>query len=149
MRSFGSTHADGSPQDDISYNRPMPLLGLRHLALRVKDPQVSKRFYGECFGMSVVWEPDPDNVYLSSGTDNLALHRDAVQGPGALDHMGFIVDTKEEVDRLAVRFRECGVRIAVEPRDHRDGSRSFYCLDPDGLRIQVLFEPTLSGQKIQ
>ena len=24
--------------------------------------------------MEVVWQPDPKNAYLSSGTDNLALH---------------------------------------------------------------------------
>jgi catechol 2,3-dioxygenase-like lactoylglutathione lyase family enzyme len=124
----------------------MALLGLRHLALRVRDPQASKRFYGELFGMRVVWEPDADNVYLSSGVDNLALHRQAVEGPGALDHLGFIVDSREEVDRLAERFRAGGVTITAEPRDHRDGSRSFYCADPDGLSIQVLFEPTLSLQ---
>ena len=126
----------------------MALLGMRHIALRVRDPQASKRFYGDCFDMKVVWEPDPDNVYLSSGPDNLALHRAEVAGPGALDHLGFIVDTREEVDRLADRFRAQGVSLAEEPRDHRDGSRSFYCLDPDGLRIQVLYEPTLSHQSI-
>jgi catechol 2,3-dioxygenase-like lactoylglutathione lyase family enzyme len=127
----------------------MPILGLRHLALRVKDPQASKRFYCDSFGMAVVWEPDPDNVYLSSGSDNLALHRAAPDGAGALDHLGFIVDTKEEVDVLARRLAGQGVRVAEAPRDHRDGSRSFYCLDPDGLRIQVLFEPTLSRQTIR
>ena len=26
-------------------------------------------------GMQVEWRPDPDNVYLTSGNDNLALHR--------------------------------------------------------------------------
>ena len=126
----------------------MPLLGLRHLALNVRDPQASKRFYADCFGMDVVWEPDPDNVYLSSGWDNLALHRAPAPAPGALDHLGFIVDSREEVDLLAERFRGQGVTIAAEPRDHRDGSRSFYCLDPDGLRVQVLFEPTLSNQTL-
>jgi catechol 2,3-dioxygenase-like lactoylglutathione lyase family enzyme len=126
----------------------MGLTGLRHLALNVHDPQRSKRFYGECFGMKVVWEPDPDNVYLSSGPDNLALHKNPPASAGALDHMGFIVETRDDVDRLAQEFRTRGVTIAAEPRDHRDGSRSFYCLDPDGLRIQVLFEPTLSPQKI-
>jgi catechol 2,3-dioxygenase-like lactoylglutathione lyase family enzyme len=125
----------------------VPLLGLRHLALNVRDPQASKRFYADCFGMQVVWEPDPDNVYLSSGCDNLALHKNPAPA-GALDHMGFIVDAREEVDRLAGELRAKGVPIAAEPRDHRDGSRSFYCLDPDGLRIQVLFEPTLSLQVI-
>jgi catechol 2,3-dioxygenase-like lactoylglutathione lyase family enzyme len=127
----------------------VPLLGLRHLALNVRDPQESKRFYADCFGMKVVWEPDPDNVYLSSGVDNLALHRAPAAGPGALDHLGFLVDSPEEVDRLAAELSSRGVRIAAPPRDHRDGSRSFYCLDPDGLRIQVLFEPTLSRQRLR
>ena len=123
-------------------------MGLRHLALNVADPQRSKAFYADCFAMKVVWEPDADNVYLSSGPDNLALHKQPPVGAGALDHLGFIVDAPEEVDRLAAELRAKGVRIAAEPRDHRDGSRSFYCLDPDGLRIQVLFEPTLSRQRI-
>ena len=127
----------------------MGLLGLRHVALNVRDPQASKAFYRECFGMSVVWEPDPDNVYLSSGPDNLALHRSDAKGPGALDHMGFIVESREDVDRLAAQFRERGVTIAQAVKDHRDGSRSFYCLDPDGISIQILFEPTLSRQTIR
>jgi catechol 2,3-dioxygenase-like lactoylglutathione lyase family enzyme len=125
----------------------MALLGMRHLALRVRDAQASKAFYCETFGMAVVWEPDAENVYLSSGTDNLALHGGFTGSPGALDHLGFIVETKDEVDSLAARLKAHGLALAAEPRDHRDGSRSFYCLDPDGLRIQVLFEPTLSTQR--
>ncbi len=128
----------------------MALLGMRHVALRVSDPQASKRFYCECFAMSVVWEPDPDNVYLSSGVDNLALHRaEADPAQGSLDHLGFVAESPADVDRLAAELQARGVRIAAAPRDHRDGSRSFYCLDPDGNRVQVLFEPTLSRQRLQ
>ena len=128
----------------------MTMLGLRHLALRVKDAQLSKRFYCAHFGMTVVWEPDPENVYLSSGVDNLALHtaKQAAEG-GALDHLGFIVAERGDVDQLAAELEQRGVPLAARPRDHRDGSRSFYCLDPDGLRIQVLYEPTLSAQRLQ
>jgi catechol 2,3-dioxygenase-like lactoylglutathione lyase family enzyme len=127
----------------------MPLLGLRHLALRVRDPQASKRFYCDCFGMEVVWEPDPDNVYLSSGADNLALHRAQEVSAGALDHFGFIADSKKEVDRWAARLRRLGVPLVAEPKDHRDGSRSLYCLDPDGLKVQIIYEPTLSKQRVE
>ena len=67
--------------------------GLRHLALRVADVDRACEFYRRVFGMNVVWQPDPDNAYLSSGCDNLALHRgDAgTAGAQALDHLGFIV----------------------------------------------------------
>jgi catechol 2,3-dioxygenase-like lactoylglutathione lyase family enzyme len=49
--------------------------GQRHLALKVRDLDAMKRFYVDLLGFSVDWEPDADNVYLTSGTDNLALHR--------------------------------------------------------------------------
>jgi catechol 2,3-dioxygenase-like lactoylglutathione lyase family enzyme len=124
---------------------------MRHIALRVLDPQASKRFYCDNFDMQIVWEPDPHNVYLSSGPDNLALHAADAPDPATstLDHLGFIVDTPAEVDRLAAEFAARGVRIATAARDHRDGSRSFYCLDPDGTRVQVLYEPKLSRQRWQ
>ena len=51
--------------------------GLRHLALNARDLAAMKRFYTELLGFAVEWEPDADNVYLSSGIDNLALHRAA------------------------------------------------------------------------
>src|SRR4051794_36534986 len=49
--------------------------GLRHLALNVRNLDAMKRFYTELMGFTIEWEPDADNVYLSSGIDNLALHR--------------------------------------------------------------------------
>ena len=116
--------------------------GLRHLALRVRDVQAAARFYRETFGMRVVWEPDPQNVYLSSGSDNLALHEDAGAGSGgALDHLGFLVGTPEEVDAAAAALRARGVPIAREPARHRDGSVSCYCRDPDGNLVQILYLP--------
>ena len=57
-----------------------PLQGLRHLALRVRDIRESKDFYLRIFGLKVVWEPDPQNCYLSSGIDNLALHEVPAEG---------------------------------------------------------------------
>ena len=49
-------------------------LGLRHLALNVRHMADMKAFYVDVLGFRVEWEPDPANVYLTSGHDNLALH---------------------------------------------------------------------------
>src|SRR5437868_14124128 len=64
--------------------------GLRHLALHARDLDAMRRFYVDVLGFEVEWEPDADNVYLSSGVDNLALHRGTgeVAREGALDHLG-------------------------------------------------------------
>jgi catechol 2,3-dioxygenase-like lactoylglutathione lyase family enzyme len=119
--------------------------GLRHLALNVRDLPAMKRFYVELLGFSVEWEPDPDNIYLSSGIDNLALHR-AVEskGAGALDHFGLIVRTPDEVDRWAAYLESSGVPMSAKPKTHRDGARSCYFKDPDGNSVQIIHHPPIS-----
>ena len=131
----------------------IPLRGLRHLALRVTDMEKSRGFYQGLFGMKTVWEPDSDNVYLSSGQDNLALHQipkteinEYRQGRGQfLDHFGFLVEKPERVEEIFKTMEKSGVRIIKPVKQHRDGSVSFYLEDPDGNVIQILYEPTISN----
>ena len=130
-------------------SRPEPTLGLRHVALQVRDLEACERFYSELLGMRVEWRPDADNVYLTGGADNLALHRGA--GPHAdaaqqrLDHIGFMLGKIEHVDIWHAYLKAHGVHILKEPRTHRDGARSFYCLDPDGNTVQLIYHPPLAG----
>jgi catechol 2,3-dioxygenase-like lactoylglutathione lyase family enzyme len=129
------------------------LKGMRHIALKVRDVARSKKFYQEVLGMDVVWEPDVQNVYLSSGCDNIAIHgvpESFLQTAEErqLDHLGFVVESRERVEELESQFRAQGVKIVHPFKIHRDGSASFYCADPDGVVIQMLYEPTLSNQKI-
>jgi hypothetical protein len=53
------------------------------------------------------------------------------------------------VKELEEDFRGRGVTIVHAFKVHRDGSASFYCADPDGIVIQMLYEPHLSVQTIQ
>ncbi len=129
------------------------LMGMRHVALNVTDIERSKAFYREVLGLEVVWQPDPGNVYLSSGSDNLALHQlPDGQAPASvassLDHLGFIVSDMDRVRELEDEFRARDVAILKPFERHRDGSASFYCADPDGVVIQMLYEPRLSRQEI-
>jgi catechol 2,3-dioxygenase-like lactoylglutathione lyase family enzyme len=122
---------------------------LRHLALNVRRLEDVKRFYVDLLGFAVEWEPDADNIYLSSGIDNLALHRassDAVPVHSALDHLGLIVREAEDVDRWASFLEASGVALLARPRTHRDGARSCYFEDPDGNRIQIIHHPPISGK---
>jgi len=128
--------------------------GMRHLALKVTDLPRSRKFYEALFGMKTVWEPDPDNVYLSSGADNVALHQLPAGEIAAhraakhqlLDHLGFIMDSPASVDRLLKQAERFGATIVKQPKQHRDGSYSFYMADPDGNVVQVLYEPNISGK---
>jgi len=128
--------------------------GLRHLALNVRDLDAMRRFYGELLGFAVEWEPDPDNVYMTSGLDNLALHRAkrslppgaAPASEQALDHLGLIVRDAEDVDRWAAFLESKGVALDAKPRTHRDGARSCYFRDPDGNTVQIIYHPPISGR---
>ena len=128
--------------------RPNPTGGLRHVALYVKDLEAAEGFYTGLLGMAVEWRPDADNLYLSSGNDNLALHRASpgyeMSGPQHLDHIGFILRTAEDVDAWHEYLKAHGVRIMAVPRTHRDGARSFYCQDPDGNTVQMIFHPPIA-----
>jgi catechol 2,3-dioxygenase-like lactoylglutathione lyase family enzyme len=122
--------------------------GLRHLALFAREFERMKAFYVDVLGFVIEWEPDPDNSYLSSGIDNLALHRatDRAARETALDHLGLIVGQPEDVDRWASYLQERGVSIEAPPRTHRDGARSFYFKDPDGNSVQIIYHPPISGK---
>ena len=132
--------------------------GLRHLALNVRELDAMKRFYVDLLGFAVEWQPDPDNIYLSSGIDNLALHRETGVGgtgvggqetdsrPPALDHLGLIVKTADDVDRWAAFLESRGVALDAKPKTHRDGARSCYFRDPDGNQVQIIHHPPISGK---
>jgi catechol 2,3-dioxygenase-like lactoylglutathione lyase family enzyme len=143
-------------------------LGLRHAALYVEDPQRSKAFYMRVLRMKLEWEPDADNVYLTSeGQDNLALHReDRAQGlksdpgssqsagpsPGSLgrlDHLGFALAELEQVDAWYEWVKSQGAPILREIKTHRDGARSFYFQDPDGVVIQMIYHPPIAARAKQ
>lgn len=130
--------------------KPLQTLGLRHVALNVFDVELIKNFYVTIFNMSVEWQPDADNVYLTSGNDNLAIHRvepcERERATQRLDHIGFFVQTPDDVDAWFAFLKEKHVKIIAEPRTHRDGARSLYCADPEGTVIQVIYHKPIVGR---
>ena len=131
-------------------SRPtLPTLGLRHAALQVEDPQRSKEFYLRVLGMQLEWEPDAENVYLTNqGQDNLALHKrppGAIAGIQRLDHIGFMLPEMKDVDAWYGHVQSHACKIVREIKTHRDGARSFYFEDPDGIVIQMIYHPPVSN----
>ena len=120
-----------------------PMLGIRHVALYVADLAAAERFWVDVMGYAVEWRPDPDNVYLCGGRDNLALHR-RERRAGRLDHIGIAVAAPADVDAWP---RTWSARRAVEaaPKTHRDGSRSLYFRGPEGLLIQIIHHSPMVG----
>ena len=125
--------------------KPNKTGGLHHVALYVKNFTACEHFYVELLDMTVDWRPDDDNLYLTSGNDNLALHRAPADFNPAkhqhLDHFGFFLRDREDVDAWFAYLSAHHVTIKAVPKDHRDGTRSFYCADPDGNVVQLIYYP--------
>jgi catechol 2,3-dioxygenase-like lactoylglutathione lyase family enzyme len=143
----------------IRMNQLPRAIGLRHLALNVADVARAEAFYVGVLGFTVEWRPDPDNLYLRYARDSLAIHKYEPARPGDasaderafrerqgqhLAHLGIVLQTRQDVDAWAAHVRAHNVKILAEPRTHRDGARSFYCADPDGNAVQVLYHPPIS-----
>ena len=134
----------------------MKTLGMRHVALNVRNAQLSKEFYCKVLKMQVEWEPDEKSVYLTSsdeqgpGLDNIALHQsDApLHKAGNLNHIGFFVPTLDDVDAWYAHIQAHGAKIVREIKTHRDGARSFYFEDIDGIVIQVLYHIPIVERRI-
>lgn len=123
-----------------------PLAGLWHVALNVPDVEAALGFYRDVIGLSVEWRPDPDNVYLTGGRDNLALHKGPkAEGAQALDHIGFVLPEPDDVEAWASRFEAEGYPLEKPVKNHRDGARSFYLRDPAGNLVQFIWHPPLAA----
>ena len=85
-------------------------LGMRHLALKVKNFQECFIFYTKVLGMSIDWKPDDNNVYLTNGPDNLALHYDSNvssnRDDSRLDHFGIFVKNKNMKNHIFIPARD-------------------------------------------
>jgi catechol 2,3-dioxygenase-like lactoylglutathione lyase family enzyme len=129
---------------------PPPTKGIRHVALFVRDLARMEAFYRDVLGYVEEWRPSPEELYLTRGSDNLALHvAVAAQDEpreSRLDHLGLLMSRAEDVDAWAAWLEARGVALDTRPRSHRDGARSFYARDPEGNRIQFIWHPPIADK---
>jgi catechol 2,3-dioxygenase-like lactoylglutathione lyase family enzyme len=116
---------------------------LLHLGLPVRDTRRSLDFYAAYFA----FDPEtarryPDGTVIVRNPDgfDLALHPGA--GPDSSSgflHFGFRLADPDQVRGMLARVEADGVRL-IERDDDADYV-AFKCLDPDGWRIEVYWEP--------
>jgi len=129
----------------VSTKQPEGMVGIRHVALFIKELETAITFYTDVVGMEIEWQPDDDNVYLTNHGDVFALHRvDYEPAPQQrLDHIGFVLDNIDAVDAWHAHMVQAGVKITEAPKTHRDGSRGFYCLDVVGHLLEFIYHPPI------
>ena len=118
---------------------------LQHVNIRVRDLEASKEFYVGAVGLRVGPRPPVASVgyWLYLG-DQPVIHlvyvpsgQAPAAGSGVVDHIAFHgIDFESAKDRFAalgIPFRE-----ALIPRD---GTRQLFIHDPDGVKIELNFDP--------
>ena len=121
---------------------------LTHVALGVRDLDRTIAFYRKHVdlhvvherndgGMRVVWlaerEEDVDFVLVLFPVPDVPV------GPGTLQHLGFAVGSREDVDAAAARGRADGV-LSVEPT-YAGPVVGYFCIvdDPDGNQVEFSY----------
>jgi catechol 2,3-dioxygenase-like lactoylglutathione lyase family enzyme len=101
---------------------------LRHISIAVPDVESAAVFYEKTFDLECVRKTEK-TIWLSDGTVNLTLTPTESfkgtdkEGYVGIDHLGFVVDSKEEAGR---KLEENGGRSA-------DGK----CYDPHGIMVNL------------
>jgi catechol 2,3-dioxygenase-like lactoylglutathione lyase family enzyme len=113
--------------------------GLTHLHLHVADLDRSLRFYRAVFGLEEQFRDGPERVFVrppnSSDTITLTLMPERAGTAGGVDHFGFRLADKAQLDTAIGEVEGAGGRL-VERGEHA-GIRYAYVLDPDGYMIEL------------
>ena len=124
----------------------LPHSKLRHLGVFAFNPAELSKFYQRWFSLVV-----SDHGIGSTGHEVIFMTGDAQEHhqiafangrqpewPG-MNQISFLVDSLDELKRLAIAFKEAGVTI-LQQKDHGN-TWSLYVEDPEGNRINLTEPP--------
>ncbi len=144
----------------------MPLTGLNHAGLQVRDLERSLAFYRDVLGLELVtqWVRDEDYIQELVGYPGVALHSailrvptdetflelieyrnvdrepvdTATANPGTA-HVCFYVDDLDAFHRHLVAEGVEAISEPVTPTvGPNKGGRAVYVIDPDGIRVELV-----------
>lgn len=120
---------------------------LRHIAIRVRDMEASRRFY-ETLGLKYIdHRPSGKGIDLTDGTLNMTIiqydgeERQPLEEGTEFVHIGMIVDNLASIYKTLQDDGAALLRDDVKVRDEIDieapPTRSFKVADPDGNVIDI------------
>lgn len=127
---------------------------LTHIALRVKNIEISAAFYKKYADLDIVARREEDNTRVAWLGNPSVKERFVIvllelpyqsSNQPSYDHLGLDVSSKDEVDRMAQIAREDGT-LAFGP-EYLGPVAGYLCLirDPDGNNIEFSYEQEIDG----
>jgi catechol-2,3-dioxygenase len=127
----------------------MPITGMNHAVLYVRDARRQEAFYRDVLGFQTVIE-DPAGRFVFMRGPASPNHHDiafftigANAGPSeagtrtvGLYHLAWEVPTLADLEAIDAKLREAGALVGAS--DH-GANKSLYAKDPDGLEFEVMW----------
>ena len=116
--------------------------GLTHLAVGVKDLNVTRTFYQQVFDMEVMYEQDTFLQLTTPGTNDILVFEknpDADGSSGGIVHFGFRLRAADAIGAMEQKIRDAG-GIITSKGEFVPGSPYIFFKDPDGYEAEVWYE---------
>ena len=119
--------------------------GIAAITLFVEDLDVAKQFYGQAFGLAVIYE-DSESAVFRFGSTLINLLRSTAAGelvePATVGHPGggarFVLTLHvDDVDARCAELAARGVELLNGPMDRPWGIRTASFKDPDGYIWEI------------
>jgi catechol 2,3-dioxygenase-like lactoylglutathione lyase family enzyme len=117
------------------YEKLLPLLGFD--SQKVSSARIDEREFHVA-----EWKHPRLCFAISSPRSNFATDSINRRKPGALHHLAFKADSRDEVDMIHAKLINIGATIVSEPKEYPEytpsGYYAVYFKDPDGLKYEIV-----------
>ena len=116
--------------------------GLTHIALAVRDPERSLKFYEAVLGVVCVWRSDDFIQAQTPGSrDVLVFERNPKRAAksGGVAHFGFRLTKPSDINAAAKAVRDAGGTV-TDQGEFVPGEPYLFARDPDGYEFEIWYE---------
>jgi catechol 2,3-dioxygenase-like lactoylglutathione lyase family enzyme len=129
---------------------PVRTHGLTHIALAVRDPKRSLRFYQRVLGLVPIFEKDDFIQAQTPGSrDVLVFEKQPARAgrSGGIVHFGFRLVQAEDIAHALSAIKAAGGEV-IDHGEFCPGEPYVFFRDPDGYEVEIWYElPTSADPK--